>query len=112
MKIGKRLLAPAVMLAGCCLMAAPSWGQGSSKPSDQVQQGAKPGTAANPGTPNPDRVRKVQQALKDQGYYSGPIDGVFSKSTHDAVRSLQRSKNLNVTGNIDDETGRELGLEK
>ena len=111
MKIGKRLLGPAVVLAGCCLIAGPSWGQ-ADKPSDRVLEGAKPGTAANPGTTNPDRVRMAQQALKDQGYYSGPIDGVFSKSTHDAVRSLQKSKNLNVTGNIDDDTARALGLEK
>jgi peptidoglycan hydrolase-like protein with peptidoglycan-binding domain len=111
MKIRKLLLGPAAVLAGCFLMAGPTWAQ-ADKPSDRVLEGAKPGTASNPGTPNPDRIKKAQQALKDQGYYSGPVDGVFSESTHDAVRSLQRSKKLNVTGNIDDQTARELGLEQ
>jgi peptidoglycan hydrolase-like protein with peptidoglycan-binding domain len=111
MKSNKRLLGPALLLTGCCIVAGSAWGQ-ADKPSDRVQEGAKPGTPSNPGTPNTDQTKKAQQALKDKGLYSGPVDGVMNKTTQDAIRALQKSKNLNVTGNLDDNTARELGLEK
>jgi hypothetical protein len=41
-------------------------------------------------------VRKLQEELKQQGYYSGPIDGNMGKETADAVKrrdSLQISRN-------------------
>jgi len=111
MKTSKRLWGPALVLTGCCIVAGPAWGQ-ADKPSDRVQEGAKPGTANKPGTPNADQTKKVQQALKDKGFYSGPVDGEMNKTTQDAIRALQKSKNLNVTGNLDDNTARELGLER
>jgi len=43
-------------------------------------------------------VRKMQQALKDQGYYSGVADGYFGEGTENAVRSFQRYNGLNVDG--------------
>ena len=109
MKTEKRLSGPAIVFAAACFMVGPAWGQ-ADKPSDRVQEGAKPGTASKPGTPNADQIKKAQQALKDKGFYTGPVDGAMNKDTQEAVRALQKSKNLNVTGNIDDNTARELGL--
>jgi Putative peptidoglycan binding domain len=65
----------------------------------------------HPGPSNVDRIMKVQQALKDDGFYSGPVDGVLRQSTREAIRSFQQSKHLNVTESIDDETTRELRLQ-
>jgi len=65
----------------------------------------------HPRTSNVDRIMKVQQALKDDGFYSGPVDGVLRQSTREAIRSFQQSKHLNVTESIDDETTRELRLQ-
>jgi putative peptidoglycan binding protein len=59
---------------------------------------------------NADRTMKVQQALKENGFYSGPVDGVMRKKTQEAIQSFQQSKQLNVTGTIDDETIRELRI--
>jgi Outer membrane efflux protein/Putative peptidoglycan binding domain len=44
----------------------------------------------HPGTPNPDRINQIKQALTDKGVYSGPIDGVMGTSTRDAIRSFQK----------------------
>jgi hypothetical protein len=60
-------------------------------------------------TPNTTIV-KAQQALKDDGFYSGPIDGTMTESTREALRSFQESNQLNVTGTIDRDTARQLGL--
>jgi peptidoglycan hydrolase-like protein with peptidoglycan-binding domain len=101
------------LLAGTSIGLAPAWGAGqyTNKPSQQVQEGARPGTASHPGTPNSDRIMKVQQSLKDDGFYSGSVDGVNGQKTREAIRAFQKSKNLNATGTIDDATARELGLQ-
>ncbi len=46
------------------------------------------------GTP----VQTMQQALREQGYYSGVADGYFGESTENAVKSFQRSNGLDVDG--------------
>ena len=35
-------------------------------------------------------VRRVQQKLKQWGYYTGAVDGVFGQSTYDAVIQFQK----------------------
>ena len=62
-----------------------------------------------PNTPN--AVSRAQEVLKNDGMYSGPVDGRMSQSTREAIRSFQQSHQLNMTGTIDDETTRELGLQ-
>jgi uncharacterized protein len=41
---------------------------------------------------SPDFRRQLQQALKDRGYYSGPIDGVFGVTTANAIDKLTGSR--------------------
>ena len=60
--------------------------------------------------PNTQRVSEAQEVLKNDGIYSGPIDGRMSQDMREAIRSFQQSHELNVTGAIDDDTARELGL--
>ena len=62
-------------------------------------------------TPNTDQVSKAQEVLKNNGIYSGPVDGRMTQDTRDAIRSFQESHQLNMTGTIDDETARELDLQ-
>jgi peptidoglycan hydrolase-like protein with peptidoglycan-binding domain len=57
---------------------------------------------------NPSQTMKVQQALKSNGFYAGPIDGVMRERTQEALRSFQRSRDLKATGKIDRETARAL----
>jgi hypothetical protein len=64
----------------------------------------------HPRSPNADQTMKVQQALKDNGFYAGPIDGVMRKGTQEAIQSFQESKHLKVTGTIDEDTARELRI--
>ena len=43
-------------------------------------------------------VKKLQQALKNQGYYSGSLDSNYSNAVYNAVRSFQKKHNLKVDG--------------
>ncbi len=54
-------------------------------------------------------VRKLQQALKNQGYNPGKIDGVLGLDTYKAVRSFQKSQGL-AQGSITYEALTKLGV--
>ena len=43
-------------------------------------------------------VRRVQQKLKQWGYYTGAVDGVFGQSTYDAVIQFQKKNGLTADG--------------
>jgi hypothetical protein len=46
----------------------------------------------------PTTVRKVQEALKTEGFYKGKIDGVWGSSCRAATRAYQKAKGLPVAG--------------
>ena len=47
-----------------------------------------------------DQVTLIQQKLKQYGYFSGTVDGVFGKQTYDAVVWFQRKNGLKVDGAV------------
>jgi hypothetical protein len=55
-------------------------------------------------------VINVQEALQDQGYYTGNIDGQFGDQTRDALGAYQRDHELEITAAIDEPTVQSLGL--
>ena len=55
-------------------------------------------------------VRTVQQKLKNWGYYSGEVDGIFGPLTTAAVKSFQRKNGLAVDGVVGRETFAALGM--
>jgi peptidoglycan hydrolase-like protein with peptidoglycan-binding domain len=55
-------------------------------------------------------TRELQQRLKDQGFYYGDVDGQPGDETSAAIRRYQIRYGLKVTGQLNDETLRSLGL--
>jgi peptidoglycan hydrolase-like protein with peptidoglycan-binding domain len=53
-------------------------------------------------------LRKIQQSLRDQGFYYGPIDGTPGDETTQAIRRYQIRNGLAVTGVLNDETTRAI----
>ena len=49
---------------------------------------------------DPAYVGALQVALRRNGYYCGPIDGVFSSDVVDAITRLQKNYSMRVTGNL------------
>ncbi len=43
-------------------------------------------------------VRDVQQALKDRGYYTGTVDGIYGTGTYNAIVAFQRDNGLTADG--------------
>jgi murein L,D-transpeptidase YcbB/YkuD len=58
-----------------------------------------------------EQIRQVQQKLQEEGHSPGAIDGQWGPQTQAAVREFQQEKNLTVTGQLDQETLKELGVE-
>jgi peptidoglycan hydrolase-like protein with peptidoglycan-binding domain len=55
-------------------------------------------------------VESVQQALKDEGFYYGEVNGDMNANLTAAIRRYQIRNGLQVTGDLNDETLRSLGI--
>jgi hypothetical protein len=56
-----------------------------------------------------ENVRAVQTKLKAGGFYFGEVDGAFSSELSAAMTRYQIRNGLQVTGQLDEETGKALG---
>lgn len=84
--------------------------QRSEMRTDQQQRRQQQTSQAAPA--DRETVRNVQQALEQQGYDVGQVDGVWGRRTADALRNFQRDQNLRGEGRIDQETLAALGVEE
>ncbi len=55
-------------------------------------------------------VRDIQTVLKQQGYYTGNVDGIYGTKTKNAVIAFQKSKGLSPDGVAGEKTLKALGL--
>ena len=76
-----------------------------AQPSDTV---ISLGTLA-PGAENSD-VTRLQQRLKDSGYFYGQTTAYYGSKTESSVSSFQRDRGLSITGVADAQTLQALGL--
>lgn len=56
-------------------------------------------------------VRLIQQKLKEYGYFSGTVDGVFGRQTYNAVVYFQTKNGLRVDGAVGASTAAALGVQ-
>jgi len=56
-----------------------------------------------------DNVREVQEKLRDDGFYSGELDGAYSSDLSAALSRYQIRNGLPITGQLDAETSKALG---
>jgi peptidoglycan hydrolase-like protein with peptidoglycan-binding domain len=55
-----------------------------------------------------DYTRALQKSLKEAGYFTSEVDGVYGPDTVDAVETLQKTHSLPVTGTVDKATAAAL----
>lgn len=53
-------------------------------------------------------VQAIQQALKEAGYYTGEINGLYDRKTFEAVATFQRARGMPADGLIGPQTAMEL----
>lgn len=57
-----------------------------------------------------EQVRRVQQKLRQWGYYEGAVDGVFGQETYDAVVYFQKKNGLKADGVAGSATLEAMGI--
>ena len=57
------------------------------------------------------KISQIQRALKEHGYYDGPIDNILNKEVRGALVQFQKDKNLPVCGNDFSRMLEALGIE-
>lgn len=57
-----------------------------------------------------EKVALIQQRLKEWGYYTGAVDGIFGRGTHNAVIQFQRKNGLSVDGQVGRKTAAAMGI--
>ena len=58
-----------------------------------------------------DNLKLVQERLKAEGVYAGPVDGELNAQTEAALRQYQEKQRIPVSGAADEETLKQLQLE-
>jgi peptidoglycan hydrolase-like protein with peptidoglycan-binding domain len=66
--------------------------------------GARARRDASSASARSDDVKQVQTALKTQGLYDGPIDGIYGPGTRNAVKKYQSQAGITQTGQLDQQT--------
>ena len=77
------------------------------------------GTAGTTGEQRPEQgkiitkenLKLVQERLKTEGMYAGPVDGELSIQTEAALRAYQEKQKISVSGAVDEATLKELQLQ-
>ena len=57
-----------------------------------------------------DTVKTMQKKLKNWGYYTGAVDGIFGANTKKAVMLFQKKNGLSVDGIVGNQTLKALGM--
>ena len=59
-----------------------------------------------------EEVKSIQSVLKEKGYYSGNVDGIFGTGTKNAVKQFQSDSGLSADGIVGEKTLKALGLNR
>jgi peptidoglycan hydrolase-like protein with peptidoglycan-binding domain len=99
------LFCAGVMLAGCGMWSDRDDGR-SGGSSSGTSTTARQSSGSQPST----QISQVQKALKAKGYDPGTTDGVMGTQTQEALRKFQQANGLPVTGMVDSQTAKALGI--
>ena len=93
-----------IVLAGCSAASAPS-SPALAPPIAQPTAAQTEERAANrDSSATRDQIKGVQGRLARDGFYTGPIDGVWGPATAAAVSRYQHAHGLEETGKLNRET--------
>ena len=98
-RIGLAGIAFAVLTTGILVQEFPRRAAGSDSSKQDI-----------PAFVMKDESKKMQETLRDQGYYQGRVDGVFGLRTRAGIRAYQKAERLPSTGEVDNRTAGRLGI--
>jgi localization factor PodJL len=100
-----KLLLLAIVLVGCSTASnAPAPVPAAPPSAAQSAARAEAQASTRDSSATRDDIKGVQGRLTRDGFYHGPIDGVWGPATQSALSNYQRQNHLAVTGKLDSET--------
>jgi peptidoglycan hydrolase-like protein with peptidoglycan-binding domain len=93
------------------LAAGPALAAGDSAKQGMQQQGAAAGASASQMQHDQSTVRQAQERLNQLGYDAGAPDGIWGPQTEAALKQYQEKQGLTPSGELDQRTIAELGLD-
>ena len=107
-----------LFIAVAALASAPAWANDNAAQSQGDQQSAPQAQASQSGqsrsgqqqSESKQTVKQAQEKLSAAGYEVGQPDGIMGPKTQAAIKKLQQDKQLNATGQLDQETLAALGV--
>ena len=100
-------------IAFSLLLALPSGAALAGPFTDIHPEGAYPDPAPAASTdPYTGFITRVQEKLGELGFAAGPANGDFGEKTQAALGQFQLSRDLPVSGQLDDRTLAELGVQR
>lgn len=99
---------------GSALLLALTSAYGGTALSDTHPEEAYPDNLRLMVSPGPDAalIEEVQRKLRERGFDAGPVDGAYGTKTQAALAQFQLAQSLPATGMLDDDTLRELGVQR
>jgi peptidoglycan hydrolase-like protein with peptidoglycan-binding domain len=102
-----------VLLAiGIAIFLRPSFGADAL--TSLHPEAAYPNDAPRMTSPGPytDFIKQVQESLHKHGFDAGPVNGDFGTKTQAALAQFQLARTLPASGQLDNATLKELGVEE
>src|SRR5688572_23262628 len=99
------------MLAGATLLTA----QGAfaaDEPSSRAEETRPDSTQRTSPNPYTDFNKRVQEKLRELGFYTGPVNGDIGPNTQAALAQFQLSVPVPASGQLDELTVAALGVER
>jgi hypothetical protein len=79
-------------------------------PRTAASKAAPPVRHYAPQQPSTDRLKEIQQALADRGYFKGSVDGQWGQESVDALKQFQHEQKIDEDGKINSLSLIALGL--
>lgn len=109
--VKNRLVFSTLLCSG--LLALSACGMWSDRGSGRSGESSARGSAASGQAArgqSREQITQVQQALIIKGYDPGTTDGLMGTQTQEALRKFQKENGLKVTGTVDAQTAKALGV--
>ena len=106
------LLCSGTLAISASTVCSQTSGSQSERPSGMSQSApsSTSGTSTATGQLSSKEITQTQQALQAKGHDPGPVDGVMSSKTQQAIRAFQQANSLQATGTLDSQTAAALGV--
>jgi peptidoglycan hydrolase-like protein with peptidoglycan-binding domain len=107
----KRVITTMAAIALPLALSFPALAQDASAPPAQAPAAAPQASQSTaPVSLTRDQITQLQQALNDNGFDAGEVDGVFGAKTSAALKQFQSKAGLQPTGRIDQQTLALVGM--